>query len=37
VVIAVRDRKLPLRYRQAYTLPEPITQEDASFGALGPV
>jgi hypothetical protein len=34
VVIAVRDLKASIgRYRQAYALPEPITQEDASFGA----
>ena len=34
VVIAVRDLKASIaRYRQAYALPEPITQDDASFGA----
>ena len=34
VVIAVRDLKASIaRYRQAYALPEPMTQEDASFGA----
>jgi catechol 2,3-dioxygenase-like lactoylglutathione lyase family enzyme len=34
VVIAVRDLKASIaRYRQAYALPEPLTQEDASFGA----
>jgi len=34
VVIAVRDLKLSVaRYRQAYGLPEPMTQLDASFGA----
>ena len=34
VVIAVRDLKAAIaRYRQAYGLPEPLEQEDASFGA----
>ncbi len=34
VVIAVRDLKASIaRYRQAYGLPEPMEQEDASFGA----
>ena len=34
VVIAVRDLKASVaRYRQAYGLPEPRMQEDASFGA----
>jgi hypothetical protein len=34
VVIAVRDLKASIaRYRQAYALPEPLEQEDASFGA----
>jgi len=34
VVIAVRDLKASIaRYRQAYALPAPVEQEDASFGA----
>src|SRR5579862_8593546 len=34
VVIAVRDLKASIaRYRQAYGLPEPMEQEDPSFGA----
>ncbi len=34
VVIAVHDLKASIaRYRQAYGLPEPLEQEDASFGA----
>jgi hypothetical protein len=34
VVIAVRDLKASVaRYRQAYALPEPMMQEDTSFGA----
>ena len=34
VVIAVRDLKASIaRYRQAYALPEPMMQEDGSFGA----
>jgi hypothetical protein len=38
VVIAVRDLKASIaRYRQAYALPAPVEQKDASFGARGAV